>query len=96
MCISRSPLSKSCVTQIFSPQKKNVQIGLGFVNFFFLLFAVATYYKGAKKLLLTKRKQRSVVVVVVNLSSPDACETRGSDTLRSPPPTGGTDTPLAW
>ena len=46
--ISLSSLQELCDANFF-PAREKVQIGLGFVNFFFLLFAVATYYKGAKE-----------------------------------------------
>ena len=47
--ISLSSLQELCDANFFPRKRENVQIGLGFVNFFFLLFAAATYYKGAKE-----------------------------------------------
>ena len=98
VCVSRSALSRAVCDENSSPTHKRKVFkknGLGFLHFFcFAALWLPLYYKGLK-LRRTKTKRKHSVVVV-NLSSPDACETRGSDTLRSPPPTGGTGTPLAW
>ena len=97
--MSRSALSRAVCDENSSPTHKRKVFkknGLGFFAFFLSFCAVATsLLQRAIKLRRTKTKRKHSVVAV-NLSSPDACETRGSDTLRSPPPTGGTGTPLAW